>query len=388
MAGSTKQTYLDYAAATPVDQKVLDAMVPYFQDNFYNPSSVYLASREMKQTLADARARIAHWLGARPSEVIFTAGATEANNLALHGTLYGYTEANVVVSAIEHEAILRPAERYQRRIVAVDAHGHVDIDALKQSIDDNTRLVSIMYANNEIGTVQHMDLITGVIEQVRSERMQSGCKTPLYFHTDASQAANALDLHVHKLGVDMMTLNSGKTYGPKQVGALYVKAGIVLEPLILGGGHEKGLRSGTENVAGIVGMAQAFDMAQGMRRDEVRRLEKLTQHMRSSLEGSIEGIEFLGHKKYRLPNIVSCIIPGIDGERLVMTLDESGYQCATGSACSALSDESSHVVKALGRSEREARATLRISLGRYTTAGEVQSFIDLLPQVSDLVKQF
>ena len=369
--------YLDYAAATPVDETVLSAMMPYFSEQFHNPSSVYLASRDVKAVLDDARAEVAHWLGSRPSEVVFTAGATEANNLALNLV----DDGMAIVSSIEHEAILEPAAQHPHVIVGVDQRGMLDLEELESAIDANTQLVSIMYANNEIGTVQHISDIAQLIANERDRRRGAGEKRPIWFHTDASQAANYLDLHVDKLGVDLMTISAGKIYGPKQVAALYVRAGIVVKPLLLGGGQERGIRSGTENVSGAVGLAAALKKSQKMRKDENYRLHGLSSKLIAGITDTFDDAKVLGHKKHRLPNIVSCTIPGIDGERVVMMLDEHGFQIATGSACSAMSDESSHVVKALGRNETEAQSTLRISMGRNTTEEDIDKFLEVLPRV-------
>jgi cysteine desulfurase len=375
--------YFDNAAATPVDERVLAEMLPFLNENFYNPSSIYLASRAVKQTLQTAREDVAHWLGARPSEIFFTAGATEANNLAIEGVIGQNPNTTVVLSVIEHESVLEVPSKEQARFVGVDERGMVRLSQLENAIDDTTCLVSIMYANNEIGTVQPLKEIADLISKLRDDRRSRGIDVPLYFHTDASQAANYLDLHINKLNVDMMTLNSAKTYGPKQVGALYVRSGTVLKPLIVGGGQEKGLRSGTENVAGAVGFAKALSIAQKMRHDEAHRLEKLSQKMVEELL-KIDDAQLLGHKKHRLANIVSILFSKLDGERLVMMLDEQGFQVATGSACSALSDESSHVVKALGFSDEEAKGSIRISLGRMTTERAVDELVAILP---DLVKE-
>ena len=378
----SQTTYMDYAAATPVDERVVQMMNQYLSDNFYNPSSVYLASRAVKSDINDAKAEIAHWLGARPSEIIVTAGATEADNLAVRGVLDAFgQDGEVVYSSIEHDAIAEPANKYKSSAVSVDGCGMLNLDELRQAISPNTGLVSVIYANNEIGTVQHISDIANVIKLERERRLEAGEPRPIYLHTDASQASNYLDLHVDKLSVDLMTISGGKIYGPKQVGALYVRAGIVLTPLILGGGQERGLRSGTENVAGTVGLAKALTITQKKRKDEVYRLTNLTNHLKHELQNSIDNIEFLGHKKHRLPNIVSVLVHGVDGERVAMMLDEVGIQAATGSACSALQGESSHVVKALGRSDEEARSTLRFSLGRPTTDIDVEKLIKTLPNI-------
>ncbi len=365
--------YLDYAAATPVDAKVMAAMRPYFSDDFYNPSATYSAARNVAKSLAEARARVAHWLGARPSEIIFTAGGSEANNLAIHGLMRRYPKGNIVISSIEHESVLVPASRYDCREVAVHPDGRLDIEDLRSKIDANTVLVSVMYANNEIGTIQPIREIAKLVGAKRQER---GIKaTPLYLHTDACQAANYLDLHVARLGVDLMTINGGKIYGPKQSGALYVKAGLELEPLIEGGGQERGLRSGTENVASAVGLAAALDLVQAQRHDESNRLKRLQQQFFQAV-GDLATIN--GSQKYRLPNNVHLTFDGQDNERLLIQLDEAGIMAAAGSACSASNEEPSHVLGALGLSKAATQASLRFTLGRGTTEAMIERVIQVL----------
>jgi len=371
--------YLDYAAATPLDRRVLAAMQPYFTEQFYNPSATYQAARQVRQALAEARAQVAHWLGARPSEIIFTAGGTEANNLAIHGVMRQFPEGNIVVSGIEHESVLRPAQGYEYREVAVKPDGRLDLQDLERRIDDHTVLVSIMYANNEIGTIQPIREIAKVIAGKRQARQG---KAPLYFHTDACQAANYLDLHVARLGVDLLTINGGKLYGPKQSGALYVKAGLELRPLITGGGQERGLRSGTENVAGAVGLAAALDIAQTMRRAEGERLQTLQRQFFELLAQAIPIAIVNGSRQYRLPNNLHVTLPGQDNERLLIQLEEAGILAAAGSACSASNQEPSHVLRALGLSDAEARASLRLTMGRGTTAAAVQTVIKELTRLT------
>ena len=373
--------YLDYAAATPVDEKVIEAAMPYLSDKFYNPSSVYLASRAIKDDLLAARQEIAHWLGTRSSEIIFSAGATEANNIAIYGVMSQSSDSNIVVSSVEHESVIAPASNFECRVVGVDSSGRVKLTELISKIDEKTRLVSVIYANNEIGTVQHLMEISKIIKSEIGSRLDKGIKTPLYLHTDASQAANFLDLHVNKLGVDMMTINGAKIYGFKQSGALYVRAGIKLNSYIFGGGQERSLRSGTENTASAIGLAKALHLAQVMRKQEVKRLTKLNSSMMEGLDRSIDDIEFLGHKKHRIPSIVSVIVNGVDGERVVMMLDEAGIKAATGSACSANKAGASSVVKALGKSENQANSTLRFSMGKHSTLDDVEKLIEVLPEI-------
>lgn len=380
----TKQqsVYLDHAAATPVAPSVITAMLPYFTDTFHNPSALYLSARQISQDVADARARVARHFGARPAEVYFTAGGTEANNLALHGVMQKFPDANVVVSAIEHESVLMPARKYSCKETAVLADGRVDLHDLEKHINDQTVLVSIMYANNEIGTIQPIRQVAQLIKDIRKQRIASGNTLPLYLHTDACQAPLYLDLHVSRLGVDMMTINGGKMYGPKQSGVLYISSSVELIPQILGGGQERGLRSGTENVPGVVGLAAALDEAQSQREAESARLSKLQQQFTQQLHAKLPNVQVNGSHKYRLPNNVHVTIPETDNERLIMALDEAGVQAAAGSACSASSDEPSHVLRALGLTDVVAQSSLRFTMGRQTTKDQIDYVADLLASIA------
>lgn len=375
--------YLDYAAATPVDPSVTQAMQPYLSEQFYNPSAGYLSAKAVADDLLAARQSVAHWLGAKPPEIIFTAGGTEANNLAIHGVMSQFPDGNVVISAIEHESVRAPAGQHDVREASVTADGLVDVAALDKLIDDKTVLVSIMYANNEIGTIQPLREIATLSQKIKEQRRSAGSTRPLFLHTDACQAGNYLDLHPARLGVDLMTLNGGKIYGPKQTGVLYVKTGVNLQAQILGGGQERGLRSGTENVAGAIGFAKALEMAQEMRATEVRRLTQLRDDFIKGLTEAVPAAIINGSLKKRLPNNISLTFPGVDNERLMMQLDEAGIMCAVGSACSASKEESSHVLKAIGLSDKDARSTLRFTLGRQTNSGELNETVKIVEGLLD-----
>jgi len=370
--------YLDYAAATPVDAQVLEAMQPYFAQRFYNPSATYDAARAVKKDLEAARAKIAQTLGARPGEIVFTAGGTEANNLAIRGVLEKFPDGNLVVSAIEHESVLAPAKLYENKLVPVNEQGIVDVQTLVRLVDDKTVLVSVMYANNEVGTVQPIRDIAQAIAEIRRNRQAKGNDRPLYFHTDAAQAANYLDLHVARLGVDMMTLNGGKIYGPKASGVLYVDSHVQLNPQILGGGQERGMRSGTENVAAAVGFGVALELAQNLRHEEVARLSTLQRSFFDTLKGSLPEAVVNGSRTHRLPNNMHITIPGQDNERLLIQLDEAGIECAAGSACSASDVEPSHVLKAMGIGDVAAQASLRLTIGRGTDEAAVRAAVKQL----------
>jgi cysteine desulfurase len=367
-----RQIYLDYSAATPLSPVARKAMEPYLQQQFYNPSAPYLAAKAVAHAVNEARGGVAQALGVRPVEIIFAAGGTEANNLAIHGILSAFPKANIVTSSIEHDAVLAPAAQYKLRKASVDKQGIIELESLKRAIDKNTVLVSVMYANNEVGTIQPLAKIAALLQSIRTERKATGNSLPLYFHTDACQAGAYLDLNVSRLGVDLMTINAGKLYGPKQTGALCVKSGVELHPQILGGGQERGLRSGTENVANIIGFQAALHEARSQRIVESKRLLELRNSFIKELQKAIPGTVVNGSLKHRLPNNVHVTIPGIDNERVMMQLDEAGIQCAVGSACSASNDEPSHVLMAMGISEVVAQSSLRFSMGCSTTEKDVR----------------
>lgn len=376
--------YLDYAAATPMDKKVLKAMQPYFSDNFYNPSATYMAGRYAKQDLEEARAKIAHWLGARPSEIIFTAGGTEANNIAIHGVMQANPKGNLVISAIEHDAVIEPASAYDCKVAKVDKKGRINIDDLVSKIDNQTVMVSVMQANNEIGTIQPIKEISELIHKIRSQRLKNGNKTPLFLHSDGAQAANYLDLHMARLGIDLFSINGGKIYGPKQSGVLYVKGGVVLKPTVLGGSQEQGLRSGTPNIPAAIGLSEALEIAQKKKKHEVTRLQKLQKLFIDELQKAIPDAIINGSLKTRLPNNIHLTIPGTDNETLLIQLDEAGIMAAAGSACSASSEEPSKVLKAIGLSKDEIQSSLRFTMGRQTTDLDIKKTVQIL---NSLVKK-
>lgn len=373
-----KPIYLDHAAATPLDPAVLAAMMPYLTEKFYNPSAVYLAAQNVSKDLRRAREDVAQCIGARPVEITFTAGGTEANNLAISGVLQAFPGSHAIVSAIEHDSVLQTVKQYDYSLLPVTEQGIIDTSALEKLIGDKTVLISVMYANNEIGTVQPLREVAAVVEKVRGGRRQQGNVLPLYLHTDAAQAGNYLDIHAARLGVDMMTLNGGKIYGPKQSGVLYVKRGVRLVPLIHGGGQEHDLRSGTENVAGTIGFAAALRLAQEMKNGETHRLQLLQHYFITRIMDKIPQAVINGSFKRRLPNNVHMTLPGQDNERLLFALDGHGIQAAAGSACSASHAEPSHVLYALGLGEDSARASLRFSMGRSTEKSDIDKVIRTL----------
>lgn len=376
-----KKIYLDYAAATPMKSEVAKAMQPFFAEQYQNPSAIYLSARAAKRQLDDFRHQVAQQLGARPAEIIFTAGATEANNLAVQGIARQYPEGEILISAIEHESVRAPAALFGGREIPVDQNGRIILNKLSNLINDKTVLVSIIWVNNELGVIQPLPEIAALIADLRRERLAKGNKLPLYLLTDAAQAGNYFDLHVGRLGVDLMSINGGKLYGPKQSGVLYVRAGVRLQPLILGGGQESNLRSGTENLAAIAGFTEALQLAQSHRHQESRRLSQLQTGFETAVLDACPAARVNGSAKHRAPHISSITFPGTDNERLIMELDEQGIECAAGSACSASDEAPSHVLTSIGLNEDAARATLRFSFGAATDDESVKRCAGILGRI-------
>ena len=359
--------YLDHAAATPVDEAVLAAMQPYFTQDFYNPSAPYLPAFQVRQDYEAARADLAHAIGGKPAEVVVTAGATESINLA-----FASTQGHVVTTAIEHASVLACARAREHTLVPVDAQGMVDPAQVRQAIRPGTQLVSVGLANNEVGTIQPLRRIAAEVAQVRQERLAAGDATPLYLHTDASQCAGQIDVSTSTLGADMITLNAAKVYGPKQVGLLWASSRVRLVPLVAGGGQERGLRSGTENVAGAVGFACALQMAVAARKEEAARLAALRDSMQRTLLQAFPQAVVSGHKKHRLPGYLHASFPNLDAERLVYLLEERGVLVGTGAACAANKATRSHVLEAIGLPPEVADGSLRLTLGRLSTEQNTQ----------------
>ncbi len=375
------KVYLDFAAATPIDQKVQEVMQPYFVDRFYNPSSDYILAKEVKMDIENARSEVAKVLSVKPEEIFFTAGGTEANNLAISGVMDANPGKNLIISSIEHESVVDPAKKNNYKITPVDKTGKVIISKLEKLIDKDTVLISIMYANNEIGTIQALTKIKQLVINVRKDRQQKGSQVPLYFHTDACQAANYLSLNAAGLGVDLMTLNGGKIYGPKQSGVLFIHRSVNLNPQILGGGQERGIRSGTENVPAIIGFFKALNIANQMRQTESKRLEEIRDYFVKQLEKSGLNYSINGSYKNRLPNNLNLSFDGQDNETMLYKLDQHGVMCSTGSACSAQKDTISPTLLAIGLGEDQALSSLRFSLGRKTTKKQIDYTISCLVKI-------
>lgn len=388
-----RRIYLDHAAATPTDRKVLQAMRPYFDDTFANPSSFHSAGLRAREAVTKAREIISEHLNCSAAEVLFVSGGTESDNLALFGIVRTFsiqhsalsTPSHVITSAVEHHAVLEPLKHLQKTggidltILPVDKYGRVDVKELQKNLRPDTILVSLMFANNEIGTVFPIAEIGKTILKWRKKN-----KTAFpYFHTDACQAAGVYDLDVEKLHVDALSFSGSKIYGPKGVGCLYLRRGVLLSPLFFGGGQERGLRSGTENVPGIVGLAKALQISFASREKENARLAVLRDRLVEGLL-AIPKTRLNGHPTERLPNNVNVSFLDIEGEAAVLYLDAKGIYCSTGSACASASLDPSHVILATGLSYEAAHGSLRFSLGRDTTSKDIDYVIGVLP---DIVKK-
>jgi len=382
MNGSRRRIYVDHAATTPARAEVVEAMLPHLGELGFNPSSVYAEGRHAKAALDEARAGVARALGARPREIVFTGGGSEANTLAIAGAARALRERrrHVVTSTIEHHAVLHAVEMlrgdgFEVTLVPVDENGRVDLGEFASALRDDTALVSLMLANNEIGTLQP-------IAEIAALAHARGAVV----HTDAVQALGRVPLDVRTLGVDLLTLASHKFYGPKGVGMLYVRSGTPLAAIVVGGGQEAGLRAGTENVAGIVGFAKALELAVADLEPEAARLRELRDRFEAGVLGTIPGARVNAADAARLPNVSSLAFSGLDAQALLVRLDLEGVAVSLGSACAAGSSEPSHVLAALGGPEWIRRATVRFSFGRLTGRQEVNDLLAMLPGAIESVR--
>lgn len=379
--------YLDNAATTPVDPKVSKLICSRLASAFANPSSLHASGRSAQRELEAARTRVAAVLRARPDEITFTGSGTESDDLAVLGAARASAERgkHVIVSRIEHKAVLESAKQLEREgfsvtYIPVDSFGRVSPEAVKNALRPDTVLVSVMYANNEIGTIQPIREIAAVVDAHRAAHPETGGLP--FLHTDACQAAGALSLDVDDLGVDLLSCSGSKVYGPKGVGCLYHRSGVRLEPIIVGGGQERGLRSGTEQVALIAGFAEALYQADARRERESERLAALRDRCIGSIVRQIPGAALNGHASERLPNNVSVSIPGIEGEAIVLMLDARGIAASTGSACASHDLNPSHVLLALGLSPEYAHGSVRFSLGRHTTRADIDRTVSELAKIA------
>ena len=353
--------YLDHAAATPVSPKALQAMKPYFSEKFFNPSAAYLPSVEIRREYERAKDEIAHVIGAKGADLVMTSGATESINLAFSVVGDG---AEVLISAVEHAAVLENAKRASKyQTIDVDQNGRVDLEDFHRKLTNKTQFVSVCLVSSETGTVQPISDLARIIVAERQRRALAGESTPLYLHCDASQGPGLMEVKVGRLGVDLLTINAAKVYGPKGVGALYVGHSVRLKPLTVGGGQEMGLRSGTENVPGVIGFAAALTEAEKHIYSERKRLQELKRILVRNL-ADLPNIKFIGNPKTQLPNILAVSLPGIDAERVIFALEDKEVYLSTGAACAASKGIKSPTLRAIGLSDAEIAGSLRISLGK------------------------
>jgi cysteine desulfurase len=380
------RVYLDYNATTPVDPQVLDAMLPYFSADFANASSIHTPGQRARAAVETAREQVAALIGAKPQEIVFTSGGTESDNHAIFGVINSRvaqpilavhsslpTPPHIITTTIEHEAVLNACQAAEKQGISVtylpvDREGRVDPESVRQAIRPETVLITVMHANNELGTVQPLEEI-GLIAKEHK----------IYFHTDAVQSAGKIPIDVNALNVDLLSLSGHKLYAPKGVGALYVRSGTRLRQLLYGGHHQRGFRPGTENVAGIVGLGKAAEIACNSLLSGAQRVSALRDQLERGLLDHVPQIRVNGARATRNPNTTNIQFAGIDGEALVIALDLKGLACSVGAACSSGAVEPSHVLTAIGLSQEEAKSSLRFSLGRHTTKSEIDFALEVIP---------
>ncbi len=369
------RVYLDFNATTPVEPEVLDAMLPYFSGEFANAASIHTPGQRARAAVEPAREQVAALIGARPQEIVFTSGGTESDNHAVFGIVEasGGREKHVITSAIEHEAVLNACQALEKRGVRLtylptNADGQIDLADLRRAVRPETVLITIMHANNELGTVQPLEEIGRIAKEA-----------DVYFHTDAVQSAGKIPIDVNTLQVDLHSISGHKLYAPKGIGALYVRGGTRLRQLLYGGHHQRGFRPGTENVAGIVGLGKAAEIARKSLAEDARRVSALRDKLQQGLLQRVPQSRVNGGAVPRTPNTTNLVIPGVEGEALLIALDLKGLACSTGAACSSGAVEPSHVLTAIGLPPEEARASLRFSLGRHTTPADIDFALNAVP---------
>jgi cysteine desulfurase len=378
------RVYLDYNATTPVEPEVLDALLPYFSEEFGNAASIHTPGQQARAAAETAREQVAALIGARPQEIVFTSGGTESDNHAVFGVVgqaflpvsfsrNADSFPHIITTAIEHEAVLNACQAVEKSGVRVtylstDREGQIDLDKLRRAIRPETVLITIMHANNELGTLQPLEEIGRIAAEAE-----------VCFHTDAVQSAGKVPIDVNKLGVDMLSLSGHKFYAPKGIGALYIRGGTRLRQLLYGGHHQRGFRPGTENVAGIVGLGKAAEIVRKSLAEDAQRVSALRDKLEHGLLTRVPHARVNGGGAPRTPNTTNLVFPGIEGEALLIALDLRGLACSTGAACSSGAVEPSHVLTAIGLPPDEARASLRFSLGRHTTEGEIEFALQVVP---------
>jgi cysteine desulfurase len=369
--------YLDYAATTPTHPDVITEMIPYFNSKFGNPSSIYSCGQESRQAIEDARGKVARLISAGEDEIVFTSGGTESDNMALKGiaSISGSKKNHIITSSIEHHAVIKTCKFLEKSgflitYLPVDAYGIVDPDEVRRSITDKTVLISVMHANNEVGTIEPI---------VEISRIARECE--ILFHTDAVQTAGHIPVNVDNLGVDLLSISAHKFYGPKGIGALYIRKGTKIASFMHGGEQEKGRRASTENVPGIVGMGKAAEIARDALKAETEIQSNLRDRLINGLLSSIDHSQLNGHPDRRLPNNVNITFDYVEGESIVLSLDMESICASTGSACSSASLEPSHVLLALGLSHERCHGSCRFSLGKWTRVEDIDRVIDVMPEI-------
>jgi len=375
---SNSSYYFDHSATTPVDSRVFEAMLPYFSDTFGNASSIHGFGQQAMAAVDDAREIVADFLGSKTNEIFFTSGATESDNIVILGL--AKPGEHIITTKIEHPAILEPGKEMEKRGVAVtyigvDSKGLVSVDDIEKAIKDNTCLISVMYVNNEIGTIQPIVEIGQLIKKLNQSR-----KNKIYFHTDAVQAANYCEMNVDKLGVDLLSMSGHKIYGPKGIGVLYKRAGAPVSPIQFGGHQEKGIRPGTLNVPGIIGLGKAVKLITEESNNNGR-IKKLRDQLISGILKNIPDTQINGDLEKRVPNNAHFSFKGVEGESMLLLLDQEGIAVSTGSACSSGSLEPSHVLMSLGMDPLLAHGSLRITLGKFNTEKDIDYLLEVLPMI-------
>lgn len=375
--------YFDHNATTPVDPRVLEAMIPYYSEDFGNASSIHTFGQRARAAVETAREQVAALIKARPQEIIFTSGGTESDNHAIFGCVAAASSSakHVLTTAIEHEAVLNTCQALERQGVAVTylpvSHaGLIDPEEVRNAVRAETVLVTVMHANNELGTVQPLEEIGRI-----------AAEHDIYFHSDAVQSVGKIAVDVNAFQLDLLSLSGHKLYGPKGVGALYIKGGTRLHQLLYGGHHQRGFRPGTENVAGIVGLGKAAELARLSLRDDGARISALRDRLEQGLLARVPNSRANAAEAPRTPNTSNITIPGIEGEALVIALDLKGLACSTGAACSSGAVEPSHVLTAIGMAPAEARASIRFSLGRNSTVAEIDAALEIVPAAVEQLRK-
>lgn len=374
--------YLDNAASTQIHPVVIEEMIPFLKEQYGNPSSIHRLGRLSHKAIQNARKKIADLIHCQPEEILLTSGGTESNNTALLGIANSNSKKHIITSSIEHDAILEPCKKLEKEgseitYVPVDSDGLLNSEKIRESISKDTCLVTIMFANNEVGTIQPIKEISKICKENK-----------VIFHTDAIQAVGKVDINVKELDLDLLSLSSHKINGPKGVGALYIKKGIQIDPFILGGGQENGLRSGTENVASIVGFGKACQLAKENMESNVSNFTSLRDSLVSKIMKQISHVSFNGHKEKRIPNNAHLTFLGVNGEDLIIKLDENGIAASTGSACSVRVQKASHVLKAMGFDHEQITGSLRLTVGISNNESEIEKTVEILKKVVKELREF